>query len=148
MTFTQSSKNHPVTSPQPAFVLLTLQWCDDMNHFYRKNTQKSPQAFWFTKLDWSLKLSPQTLPLHSCSIIFSFWEKIGIIYCCHRGAHCPPLSQGQSYHDIELIRACFNLAFGGRKQIKSSGKEAPYPRHKRRTELISIRPSWKCLVFL
>lgn len=93
---------------------------DDTNHFSRTNTQRNPER---TNLQsWiSLKLSPQTLLLFSPSIVLAFREKIGIIYCCQCRAHCPPLSQGQSCHDIELIRACFSFVSGGRKQIRGSG---------------------------
>lgn len=83
-----------------------------------KTPEHSDLQSWIRVSSYLPKLFPSFFILSSS---FSS-EKIGIIYCCHCRAHCPPLSQGQSCRDIELIRACFNFAFRGRKQIKSSGK--------------------------
>lgn len=44
-------------------------------------------------------------------------EKIGIVYCCPRRAHCQPISWAQSCPDTELIHAHLNCALRGRKQI-------------------------------
>lgn len=96
---------------------------DDIYHFKWTSIEQNPEhsdfQSWIMVLSYLPKLFLSSL---SHSIILPFSEKIGIIYCCHCRADCHPLSQGQSCRDIELIRGCFNFAFWGRKQIKSSGK--------------------------
>lgn len=112
-----------ILSLHSAFELPAPQRLDDIYHINRTSTEQNPEhsdfQSWIRVLSYLPKLF---LSFLSHSIILPFSEKIGIIYCCHCRADCHPLSQGQSCRDIELIRACFNFAFWGRIQVKSSGK--------------------------
>lgn len=116
------SLNH-ILSLHSAFVLPEPQCVNDIYHSNWTSTGKNPECSDFQSWIRVLSHLPKLfLFFLSHSIILPFSEKIGIIYRCHCRADCHPLSQGQSCRDIELIPACFNFAFWGRKQIKSSGK--------------------------